>query len=351
MDNERQKLKLLHLMRLFYRHTDEQHGLTTPQLIELLAEEGIDAERKSIYRDIDTLRSFGFDIQKLPTRPTTYALVSRSFTAAELMLLIDAVQSSRFLTERISNKLVRGVAELGSKHQVRSLAKHVHVEGRIRMQNESVFHNVDVIHEALAAKRKVVFRYVKHDVNKRPVAQGNGRTYLETPVRLVYSEGCYYLIAYNEKHESFPVYRVDRMQGLRIADEPAARNEAIATFDISAFSSRTFSMFGGEAVPVTLLVSAEVMSAMIDRFGKDVEVTSVDGDHARLWTTVTASPTFFGWLAQFGTAVRIEKPAGLAAQYTAYLQDIVTSYEEKAEESEGSHAPSDASAEQDPPTP
>ena len=127
MDNERQKLKLLHLMRLFYRHTDEQHGLSTPQLIELLAAENIDAERKSIYRDIDTLRSFGFDIQKLPTRPTTYALVSRSFTAAELTLLIDAVQSSRFLTERISNKLVRGVASLGSKHQVSSIAKHVPV--------------------------------------------------------------------------------------------------------------------------------------------------------------------------------------------------------------------------------
>lgn len=334
MDNERQKLKLLHLMRLFYRHTDEQHGLSTPQLIELLAAENIDAERKSIYRDIDTLRSFGFDIQKLPTRPTTYALVSRSFTAAELTLLIDAVQSSRFLTERISNKLVRGVASLGSKHQVNSMAKHVHVEGRIRMQNESVFHNVDVIHEALAAKRKVAFRYVKHDVNKRPVAQGKGRTYLETPVRLVYSEGCYYLIAYNEKYESFPVYRVDRMQGLRIADEPAARNEAIATFDITAFSSRTFSMFGGEAVPVTLIVGEEVMSAMIDRFGKDVEVTPVDEGHARLWTTVTASPTFFGWLAQFGTAVRIEKPAALAKQYAAYLQDIIAAYEQQEEDPE-----------------
>ena len=328
MDNERQKLKLLHLMRLFYEQTDEKHGLSTPQLIEELAAQGIDAERKSIYRDIDTLRSFGFNIQKLPTRPTTYALASRSFTPAELTLLIDAVQSSRFLTDRISNKLVRGVAKLGSKHQVRSLSKHVHVEGRIRMQNESVFHNVDVIHEALAARRKVAFRYVKHNVNKQPVAQGQGRTYLETPVQLIYSDGCYYLIAYNEKHESFPTYRVDRMQGLRIADEPAARNEAIATFDVSAFSSRTFSMFGGEAVAVTLLVEETVMSAIIDRFGKDVEVTPVDEAHARVWTTVTASPTFFGWLAQFGTAVRIEKPAALAQQYIDYLQEIVKGYEE-----------------------
>lgn len=326
MDNERQKLKLLHLMRLFYEQTDEEHGLSTPQLIEELAALGIDAERKSIYRDIDTLRSFGLDIQRLPTRPTTYALVSRSFTPAELTLIIDAVQSSRFLTDRMSDKLVRGVAQLGSRHHMQSLAKRVHVEGRIRMQNESVFHNVDVIHEALAARRKVAFRYVKYDVNKEPVAQGNGRTYLETPVHLVYSDGCYYLIAYNEKHESFPVYRVDRMQRLRIADEAAVRNEAIATFDIAAFSGRTFSMFGGETVSCTLLVDESVMSALIDRFGREVDVTPVDDTHARAWVTVTASPTFFGWLTQFGGAMRIEKPTALARQYVEYLQDIAKGY-------------------------
>ena len=323
---ESQKLKLLYLMQMLYEQTDEAHGLTTPELIEGLAERGIDAERKSVYRDIETLRSFGMDIVKLPTRPVSYALGSRTFSGAELMLLTDAVQSSRFLTQRMANRLAAGVATLGSRHQVRSLKKHVHVEGRIKMQNESVFHHVDTIHEALSQRRKVAFRYVKYDAAKRPVPQKEGRTYCETPVRLIYSEGCYYLIAYNDKHESFPTYRVDRMQGLRIADEPAARNQAIATFDAEAYSARTFSMFGGTTQRVTLRVDESVMGALIDRFGKDVESTVAEDGAARAYVTVAPSPVFFGWLAQFGRAMRIEAPAALVAEYAAYLREILEDY-------------------------
>ena len=194
------------------------------------------------------------------------------------------------------------------------------------MQNESVFHHVDTLHEAIRRHRQVAFRYVKHDVNKRPQPQGGGRIYCETPVCLIYSEGCYYLIAYNEKHDSFPSYRVDRMQGLRITDEAAVRNERIATFDAAAYTSRTFSMFGGETTPATLLVEESVMSAIIDRFGKDVESAPVDATHARVHVTVAASPVFFGWLAQFGTAVRLEAPSTLARQYADYLRDIADSY-------------------------
>lgn len=271
MAGESQKLKLLNLAKMLYERTDESHGLTCPEIIAGLAEAGIEAERKSVYRDLDALRDFGLDIAKLPTHPVSYALVSRTFTAAELMLLTDAVQSSRFLTVRMAHRLTEGLASLGSCHQAAALSKNVHVEGRIKMQNESVFHHVDTLHEAIRRRRQVAFRYVKHDVNKQPRPQGDGRIYRETPVCLIYSEGCYYLIAYNEKHDSFPSYRVDRMQGLRITDEAAVRNERIATFDAATYTSRTFSMFGGETTPATLLVEESVMSAIIDRFGKDVE--------------------------------------------------------------------------------
>lgn len=330
MASENQKLKLLNLMKMLYEHTDENHGLTCPEIISGLSEVGIEAERKSVYRDLDTLRGFGLDIVKLPTYPVSYALASRTFTAAELMLLTDAVQSSRFLTTRMARRLTNGLASLASRHQAAALSKNVHVDGRIKMQNESVFHHVDTLHEAMRRRRKVAFRYVKHDVNKRPRPQGGGRVYCETPVHLIYSDGCYYLIAYNEKHDSFPSYRVDRMQGLRITEDPAARNERIATFDAAAFCARTFSMFGGEAVPATLLVEEAVMSAIIDRFGKDVESIAVDETHARIHVTVAASPVFFGWLAQFGTSVRLEAPAALARQYADYLLSIARSYEPPA---------------------
>ena len=327
MASENQKMKLLALLRMLYEQTDEDHGLTTPQMIEGLAELGIDAERKSIYRDLETLRDFGLDIAKLPTRPVSYALASRTFTAAELMLLTDAVQSSRFLTSRMANRLTGGLAQLGSTHQAATLAKNVHVDGRIKSQNESVFHHVDTIHEALRRRRKLAFRYTKPNASKEMVAQGDGRVYRENPVSLIYSDGSYYLIAYNEKHDSFPSYRVDRMQGLRITDEAAARNSRVAAFDPAAYSARTFSMFGGETTPVVLRVEESVMGAIIDRFGKDVEATECAPGVARVHVTVASSPVFFGWLAQFGRAVRIEAPAALAADYAAYLRDIADSYE------------------------
>lgn len=327
MGAESQKLKLLYLMQMLYEETDEDHGLTTPAIIEGLLARGIDAERKSIYRDIETLRSFGMDIVKLPTRPVSYALASRTFSGPELMLLTDAVQSSRFLTRRMANRLAGGVASLGSRHQMSSIKKHVHVEGRIKMQNESVFHHVDTIHEALSQRRQVAFRYVKYDAAKRPVAQKGGQLYCETPVHLIYSEGCYYLIAYNEKHASFPTYRLDRMQGLRITDTPAVRNTAIATFDAEAYSARTFSMFGGETRRVTLRVEESVMGALIDRFGKDVESVVGEDGAARAYVTVAPSPVFFGWLAQFGRSMRIEAPRDLAEEYAAYLRDILKDYE------------------------
>ena len=286
MSAESKKLKLLYLMQLFYEQTDESHGLTTPELIEALAERGVDAERKSIYRDIEALRTFGMDIVKLPTRPTSYALASRTFTGAELMLLTNAVQSSRFLTQRMANRLVGGIRTLGSRHQVRSLTQSVSVEGRIKMQNESVFHHVDTIHEAIDQRRKIAFRYMKYDARKQLRAQGDGRVYCETPVHLIYSEGCYYLIAYNDKHASLTTYRVDRMQGLRITDEPVVRNEVTATFDAAAYSARTFSMYGGDTCAVVLHVQESVMSAMIDRFGKDVDATALDDGTARLYATV-----------------------------------------------------------------
>lgn len=329
MSAENQKLKLLYLLQMLYEQTDESHGLTTPQIIEGLAERGIDAERKAVYRDLEALRTFGMDIVKMPTRPVSYGLATRTFSATELMLLIDAVQSSRFLTSRMAHRLSEGLATLGSKHHAETLARNVHVDGRIKMQNESVFHHVDAIHEALRRRTKVAFRYAKPNAAKEMVARKDGQVYRETPVHLIYSDGCYYLIAYNEKHDSFPTYRLDRMVGLRITDEPAARNAAVATFDPAAFSARTFSMFGGEARAVTLRVEEGVMGAIIDRFGKDVESTVVEEGVAHVYVTVAESPVFFGWLAQFGRAVRIEAPRAFARKYADYLEDIAASYRQE----------------------
>ena len=170
----RQKLKLLYLMRMLEEETDAERGLTMAQIIGKLEALGISAERKSIYRDIEALREFGVDVRTYQRAPVEYAVEHRAFAFAELQLLVDAVQSSRFLTQRKSDALVEGVKQLASRRQRALLDKRVHVEGRIKMQNESVFGSVDRIQEAIALKRRISFVYFKYDAAKRKALQHNG---------------------------------------------------------------------------------------------------------------------------------------------------------------------------------
>ena len=335
---ERQKAKLLYLARMFFQETDENHGLTMPQIVEYLEERGVPAERKALYRDIDALRSFGLDIAAKPTRPVEYALVKRTFSKTELALLVDAVQSSRFLTENQAGKLVRSIKTLASRHGAKALSKQIHVEGRIKMQNDSVFRNVDVIREALRQRRKVAFHYFKYDVNLREQTQRDGKRYCETPLALIYSDGCYYLVAYNDKYASLVHYRVDRMRSLLCTEERATSNDVTRNFDAAAYQESLFGMFGGTRHAATLLVHESVMGGVVDRFGKDVvstpapeagrtkDVDAPAGKWARVSVTVTESPAFFAWLVRFGTKMRIEKPNELAQAYRTYLESIVLSY-------------------------
>lgn len=326
MPANRQKLKLLYLMRMLVEQTDSEQGLTMPQIIEQLEESGISAERKSVYRDIDSLREFGLDVRAYHRAPVEYALATRDFDVSELALLVDAVQSSRFLTQQRSDALVRSVRQLASTRQRALLDKQLHVAGRVKTQSESVFANVDLVQEAVARRRKLSFRYFKYDSAKRRVAQHGGRRYVETPVQLVYSEGYYYLVAYNEKHDGFPTYRVDRMEGIEVLDEPACRNERIAAFDAEELAGRTFGMYCDDPVPTTLLVTDEAMGAVIDRFGRDVPSTPTGEGTARVRVALAQSPAFFGWLAQFGNRIVIEKPRSLALAYRSYLEEILEGY-------------------------
>lgn len=326
MPRENQKLKLLYLAKIFQEETDGKAGLTMPQIIEHLREYGISAERKALYRDIKALREFGMDIQRYNRSPMQYALANREFSQPELLLLVDAVQSSRFLDMEKSRELIDSIRTLASKRQRETLSKRMHVEGRIKMQNESVFYNVDIVQEAIQAHRRVSFHYFKYDVEKKKVRQHGGDRYLETPVELIYSDGYYYLVTYNDKHDGFTNYRVDRMTEVMVSDEPATRNERIASFDPEAYTAQAFSMFNGEPKTISLIVDGEVMSSIVDRFGSDVESHALDGSHARVYARVKVSDVFYGWLAQFGTKVRVEKPRSVVQGYTEYLQRIVSAY-------------------------
>lgn len=327
MSKEAGKERLLAVAKLFMEETDEEVGLTTGAIIELLEENGISAERKAIYRDIAALRDAGMDIRKYERSPVEFALATRQFSHTELLLLVDAVQGSKFITKRQSDSLVKSIKTLGSKRQARGLDKRIFVGGRVKSQNDSVFRNVDVIQEAIAAKRKLRFFYASYDCAKQLKLRHNGQAYEQTPVQLLYVDGFYYLVCYSDKYDDFANYRVDRMCRIMVTESRAVRNARIATFDAEEYEQRVFGMFSGSSVSVSLLVEERVMNAVVDRFGKDVQVGDLGDGRARVSVPVMETPVFYGWVAQFNGQVVIEQPRQVRDRFAGYLRDMLAAYE------------------------
>ena len=330
MASANQKLKLMYMARIFQEETDENHGLTRQQITDRLAALDIKLERKTFYNDIECLKSFGLDIIRLDnTRPAEYSMVSRSFESPELLLMTAAIQSSQFLTSRKAKQLAKKITALGSKHTGDIINKSIHVEGRIKNQNESIFYLLDAIQRAFMEKRKIEFTYFKYDVNKKRVKQHNGDTYVRTPVQLMYMDSFYYLIVWDEKHQDFGTYRVDRMGSVKVSNEPAEDNEEIRKFDVGKFQQRIFGMYSGEPVNVKLRVQEWAMGGVIDRFGKDVASRALNDREAQVCVTVMKAGTFYGWLATYGDGIVIEEPASLKEDYLEYLRNIANAYGEK----------------------
>jgi predicted DNA-binding transcriptional regulator YafY len=312
---------------MLLNETDDEHGLTIPQMIQRLEQLGIKAERKAIYTDLDTLRDFGHDIIVRRGTRTEYAIGKRQFELAELLLLSDAVQSSRSLTERKSKALIEKLQELTSVYNKQQLIKRMHVEGRIKMQNESIYYNIDHIQEAIRRKLKIAFTYFEYGIDKQEVLRREGRQYCENPIDLVYKDEYYYLITYNDDHDSFLRYRVDRMRSINLLDQAVTRSERVRSFDVADFTARAFGMFGGDEISAKLRVDASLVGSIIDRFGKGVTLVKINDQTVRAEVSILKSGVFFGWLAQFGDKIHIETPKALAREYRDYLSAIVDSYQ------------------------
>ena len=310
MAKEVSKERLLALLKIMFENTDDEQGLTLEQIIEELELAGVSAERKAIYRDFEALNNAGVEIQRQHAKPVRYFLAKRPFTKSELLLLIDAVQGSRFITARQSTSLVRSIKSLGSKHQ-----------------NDSVFRNVDVIQEAIAAKRMLSFKYTGYDCSARVQLRHGGQPYTQTPVQLMYSDGFYYLVCYSEKYDDFANYRVDRMCDIHVTQQRATRNARIATFDADEYDRRVFGMFSGSSVRAVLRVRESAMNAVIDRFGKDARVSDMGDGTARVSVAAMATPVFFGWIAQFAGQITVESPSSLRQGYAGYLHELLQDYE------------------------
>lgn len=322
--NSKAKIKVLYLLKILQEQTDAEHGLTMAQILEELAKYGIRAERKSIYDDIKALREFDIDVQTYQRNPVQYAIERRDFTLGELMLMVDAIQSCRAITDKQARMLVTNVKQLATNREQALLDRRIHVAGRVKSKSESVLSVVDAIHEAIRLRCKLEFSYRRIGVDGKPYETREGKKHLVTPVGVSYEDGFYYLTAWNESHEDLSEYRLDRMARVEVLpDDPATRNDEIACHRYEDGEYETFGRFDGDEVTATLEVRAGKAEIVLDRFGAAAQFSAVDDELARAHVKVCVSEQFFGWVAGMGKTVRIVAPRSLVEEYRSYLRYLL----------------------------
>ncbi|MGN0162830.1 MAG: helix-turn-helix transcriptional regulator [Candidatus Ornithomonoglobus sp.] len=321
---ERQKLKLYFIIELFKKKTDEDHPISISEIIDYLAELGIKAERKSIYRDIEAMNELGYDIIQVHNKRFTYYLANRDFETAELRLLVDAVQASRFITKKKSNELIRKLESLTTEYDASKLNSQVFVANRIKASNESIYYNVDSIHNAIQENCKITFLYFDWDINKKKVFRHNGAKYVISPWALIWNNENYYLIGYDSASKMIKHYRVDRMTSIDILSQKREGKNDFCEIDVAVYARRFFGMYNGEITTVTLSCAKNMTNAVIDRFGREVRFRpEADGERFEVDVNIAVSPVFYSWVFQFGGQVRITSPAWAAEGLKEMAQKFV----------------------------
>ena len=323
------KLKLSYLTRIMLEKTDDEHGLTLPQILEELERYGVTAERKSIYADFeDMTEKLGIEIIKEKVgRETYYHVGAREFEVAEIKLLIDAIQSSKFITERKSNELIKKVKGLVSRHQAAQLQRQVYVHGRIKTMNESIYYNVDTLHAAIAKNSKIKFQYCNWFTNKQLVPLHNGDYFTVSPWALTWDDENYYLVAVDEFSQSMKHYRVDKMVKISILDEGRNGKDLFEKYDTAAYSTLNFGMFHGDIKKVHISFPNHLVGVFIDRFGKEIAIHPAEGDRrSRIAVDVAVSKQFFGWIAGLGRWVKIEGPDEVVAEMKDFANKLASVY-------------------------
>jgi len=326
-----QKMKPLYLAQILKEHTDENNLMNAQDIISALAAYDVPADRKSIYDDIDALRQFGLDVELIRGKNGGYYVASRDFELPELKLLVDAVQSSKLITGRKSSNLIKKLSRLTSREQAKELNRQVHIQGRAKTLNETVYYAIDAIHEAINKNKKISFRYFRYDTSKKRVYAKEDRRYVRTPVAMCWNEDNYYLVTYSSNYEKpFGTFRVDRMTDVEILVEKADKIDKTA-FNISDYIKQNFGMFTGEAIKAKLAFSENLVNVVLDQFGPDTHLIKLDDDKASeskapgkasegktsegkrfaINVMVSSTPVFLGWMFQFAGQAEILEPQSL----------------------------------------
>lgn len=316
-----QKKKLLVLRELLLKYSDEEHPITIQKMIEELERHDIKAERKSLYDDMETLRSFGLDVQSRKGTSHGWFIGERDFELPELKLLVDAVQSSKFITRRKSDSLIRKLEGLASSHQAKQLQRQVYVSGRVKTMNESIYYNVDKLHAAVADGRGIQFRYFDYNSRKEKVFRREGKRYTVTPHGLVWDNENYYLVGADAEKGDVRHYRVDKMSDITLGEKAPLNG-----FDMARYAQKHFGMFSGTAADVKLRVKEGLAGVVLDRFGQETMLIPGEDGAFTVTVTVVVSPQFWGWVFGLGEGVEVLSPEWAVEEFKEHLDKVKKLY-------------------------
>lgn len=318
-----QKLKLLYIKEILEKYSDENNKLSVKDIIDKLSFYGINAERKSIYDDIEYLMYFGVDIIIEKTDCNRYFIGERTFELPELKLLVDSVQSSKFLTVKKSNSLIKKLESLCSEKQGATLQRQVFVSNRIKNMNESIYITIDEIHNAILKNSKITFKYITYSIDGKQIYRNNGEKYKISPFALLLEDENYYLIGFDSEKQYFKHFRVDKIVEIKTIEEKRDGENEFKTIDLGKYSKKFFSMFGGEEQLIKLRVDRELIGVIIDRFGKNIYITNKTEKEFDINVEIAVSPQFYGWVASFSGKIKIISPENVSQNFKEYLKNII----------------------------
>lgn len=325
------KLKLLYLAEIFEQKTDETHYISATQLCDELGKLGIPAERKSIYKDIDVLREYGYDIIHTGSRSGGgYFLGERKFQLAEIRLLTDAVQAANFISQKKTNELVEKIESFAGEKQAKILHSQVYVDNRPKTKNEDIYHIIHNINEAITNGVKVSITYSRRKITDEFKTASEEKTYNVSPYAFIWSDDHYYLVCNNEKYDNLMHLRVEKIKKYKITNTPARHFSEVSNyknyFDSADYASKLFNMYSGEPKPVELACNNDLLEPMLDRFGDRVRIQKLDEDHFILRTNAAVSDGLAAWVVQFGGRVKVRMPNDLIYMVKKKAEEILANY-------------------------
>ena len=319
MKNEAQ-VRLLVLLQYQYKETDEKHPVSAQNILKHWESRGIKASRKSVYKDITLLADFGIDIVCVKSTQNLYFIGSRLFELPELKLLVNAVESSRFITPKKSRLLIQKLGRLSSSAQAAQLKCPIYMDGMPKPKNEAIYYIVDLLQTAIQENKQISFQYYEYLPTKETVLKHRGYRYQFSPYALIWNRDFYYVVGWSEKHNKIAQFRVDRMTGVELLDLPARQTQE---FDPTVYGQKVFGMYPDDLQMVTLLCANHLMRSVIDQFGEEVQTKTADDGHFLATVEVAPSPPFFGWVFTFAGEIRIVSPENVLEEMremAAWLQ-------------------------------